>query len=92
MINTLVLFLSPEERCQSRHAANDKNIQFDPDLFVQGILTVIAFINHQVKCGNILYSKTFFLFLIRHYSYKFIWQSCIELLYCSINLTAKRLL
>ena len=40
MINTLALFVSPEERCQSRYVTNDKNMQYDPDLFVQGILTV----------------------------------------------------
>ena len=44
MINTLALFLSPEERCQSRHVTND-NMEYDPDLFVQGILTVFLISN-----------------------------------------------
>ena len=42
MINTLAMFLSPEERRRSRYpvhaAAKAEADAFDPDLFVQGLL------------------------------------------------------
>ena len=40
MINTLALFLSPDERCQSRYVTNNEDMQYEPDLFIQGILMV----------------------------------------------------
>lgn len=56
MINTLALFLSPEERCQSRSVTIDPKIEYESDLFVQGILMV--FYNFVLCIGiiaNVLY-------------------------------------
>ncbi|XP_046840991.1 guanine nucleotide exchange C9orf72-like isoform X2 [Xenia sp. Carnegie-2017] len=38
MMNTLALFLSEKELCQSRYPTSDTNIEFEPDIFLQSIL------------------------------------------------------
>lgn len=38
MIDTLALFLSHEERCQSRYVTDGKAMEYEADLFIQGIL------------------------------------------------------
>lgn len=40
MINTLALFLSPDERSQSRYMSDGKIMEYEPDLYIQGILMV----------------------------------------------------
>jgi len=44
MVSSLGMFLSPEERCTSRYAVEKQEAQYqddyDPDLFVQGLLKV----------------------------------------------------
>lgn len=40
MINTLALFLSEKEQCQSRCPTSDTSFEFEPDIFLQSILMV----------------------------------------------------
>ena len=40
MINALALFLSPDERSQSRYVSDGKIMEYEPDLYIQGILVV----------------------------------------------------